>query len=649
MIKNLAIKDLYTFSEQDLNTLYNFYKVSNIHDLVLKIYKKGMLIKDRSGIRSDEYESSVKMPYNPLDYYGTKQKKLGSGTFGKVYLYSGTSGTNAIKKMYLNPDQGYDNVILRELAILLRCQHPTIVPIIDIIPDFKKLYIVMPAADTDLRKYLTMHQAGGLDDSIRKSIAYQILDAFTYLASRDILHRDLKPQNILVYLNPNIRIEIADFGLAIPGGCINKTGMNTNVYTLWYRPLELLAEDSQIGYGTSADVWSIGCVLYELYTGNALFPGDGDTDMIIKIWKTLGNESEEQINDIKAIESARLDSMATMVKHKGNRLIIDTVRPTGGDQMISIILDCLKYDPNKRPSAKQLLSNPYFKASFSGEPEKRLQASPEDIAYVKPEKESKVSECENSFLLREWYPSNGILERKTNLSKERLEKKQNINNAALHILQDWLIEVWRMFKLTPRTFFATAFILDWVISKPEIKIKRDNLQLYGVTCSWIASKFCEIYAPEANDYVYISDKAYTTEQLIQTEAEILKVINSDLIFSVSHDFFRLELQPEVKINRKLIIHKLTLMALTFCDIRFDLLPHEQNTLGEIISNKLDDENYKVPDEYIENINKFKKQFFKVSEKYKALNKFALLAKNGEINFYKLLELNLFRDSLDLHI
>lgn len=87
------------------------------------------------------------------------------------------------------------------------------------------------------------------------------------------------------------------------------------------------------------------------------------------------------------------------------------------------------------------------------------------------------------------------------------------------ILVGWLIEVHLKFKLLPETLFLTVNLIDRYCEKKQIN--RINFQLVGVTSMLIASKYEEIYAPEIRDFVYITDKAYTKEQILAQENDIL--------------------------------------------------------------------------------------------------------------------------------
>ena len=105
-------------------------------------------------------------------------------------------------------------------------------------------------------------------------------------------------------------------------------------------------------------------------------------------------------------------------------------------------------------------------------------------------------------------------------------KQEDINEKMRAILVDWLVEVHLKFKLMPETLYLTVNLIDRYLEKE--KIKRSQLQLVGVTAMFIASKYEEIYAPECRDFVYISDKAYTREQILKMEGDMLSKLNFQL-------------------------------------------------------------------------------------------------------------------------
>eukprot|EP00898_Chlorokybus_atmophyticus_P006444 jgi/Chlat1/6800/Chrsp51S06559 len=115
-----------------------------------------------------------------------------------------------------------------------------------------------------------------------------------------------------------------------------------------------------------------------------------------------------------------------------------------------------------------------------------------------------------------------------------MENQRDINEKMRAILIDWLVEVHLKFKLMPETLHLTSNVIDrYLANKP---VTRKNLQLVGVTAMLIASKYEEIWAPEINDFVYISDKAYTREEIIAMERQMLNTLHFNLTVPTQFPF-----------------------------------------------------------------------------------------------------------------
>lgn len=115
-----------------------------------------------------------------------------------------------------------------------------------------------------------------------------------------------------------------------------------------------------------------------------------------------------------------------------------------------------------------------------------------------------------------------------------MKNQSDINEKMRAILIDWLIEVHLKFKLYPETLYLTVNLIDRYLEKEEVM--RQHLQLVGVTAMLIASKYEEIYAPEVRDFVYITDKAYTKEEILKMEYKILTTLNFNTTTSSSYRF-----------------------------------------------------------------------------------------------------------------
>lgn len=117
-----------------------------------------------------------------------------------------------------------------------------------------------------------------------------------------------------------------------------------------------------------------------------------------------------------------------------------------------------------------------------------------------------------------------------------MQRQQDINEKMRAILVDWIIEVHLKFKLLPETLFITVSLIDRYLEL--VQIKRNNLQLVGVTAMLIASKYEEIYAPEVRDFVYITDNAYTKQEIFEMENHMLSTLEFNVTVPSAFQFLQ---------------------------------------------------------------------------------------------------------------
>lgn len=497
--------------------------------------KSSNQINEEELLVGENYEPSQGFYDEPITYYGKKKKKLGKGAYGSVSLYSGPNGDFAIKRIkeqYYEAD-GIGASTIRELAVLNRLDHIRIVSVYDYYIKINEVEFVMPIATGDLHSLI---ESRTLTDDQRKLYSYQLLSAFAYLQAKDVLHRDLKPQNVLVFADDSIKV--TDFGLARPAGCLYSKGMTKMVYTLWYRPIELLAEDLDV-YHLSADMWSVACVLYELYTGYVLFRGDNEQQVINRIFSILGYNADE----LGKLGSTYIDEFARpRAGWKRNTSAFDAIKEP---EVRKMVLELLNYDPMERPMAYELLTRSFF-----------------DNVRNRDEETSPVS-CPDTFLVRQW--AWGKTER-TDHTEE-----------SLQILLDWVLGVNEILKngevhLSTRSYFVAVFLLDWALQL--LPVQKEELQLLGAACHHLATKYTEVYAPTNADYLAIMNNTYTNEQLLNMESKILEATNLDFVFTVSYDLFAVNFEmSNDSAEAETVL--LLLYGMTFSQLRFELLPEQQ--------------------------------------------------------------------------
>jgi len=256
----------------------------------------------------------------------------------------------ALKKIRLEAeDEGIPSTAIREISLLKQLQHENIVRLFDVIHTDKKLTLVFEFLDQDLKKYLDAC-GDGLEPSTIKSFLYQLLRGIAFCHEHRVLHRDLKPQNLLINMGGDLKL--ADFGLARAFG-IPVRNYTHEVVTLWYRAPDVLMGSRK--YSTSVDIWSVGCIFAEMVNGRALFPGSSDTDQLNKIYKVLGTPTPQTwpgITDLPDYKESSNIYPGVSLKKVVKKLDL---------QGLDLLQRMLEYDPQKRISAEAALLHPYFK------------------------------------------------------------------------------------------------------------------------------------------------------------------------------------------------------------------------------------------------------------------------------------------------
>ncbi|XP_064458013.1 cyclin-dependent kinase 1-like [Ornithodoros turicata] len=283
----------------------------------------------------------------------TKVEKIGEGTYGVVY--KGKDKRNgqivALKKIRLeSEDEGVPSTAIREISLLRELRHPNIVCLQDVLMQENRLFLVFEFLSMDLKKYMdTIPKDQQMDKTLVKSYMKQILEAILFCHQRRVLHRDLKPQNLLIDQKGNIKV--ADFGLARAFGIPIRVYTH-EVVTLWYRAPEVLLGSPR--YSTPIDIWSIGCIFVEMSNKKPLFHGDSEIDQLFRIFRTLGTPTEESWPGVAKLP----DYKPTFPSWKDN--ILGSMISNMDSDAIDLLKKMLIYDPATRISARDTLEHPYF-------------------------------------------------------------------------------------------------------------------------------------------------------------------------------------------------------------------------------------------------------------------------------------------------
>lgn len=130
-----------------------------------------------------------------------------------------------------------------------------------------------------------------------------------------------------------------------------------------------------------------------------------------------------------------------------------------------------------------------------------------------------------------------VAELKRRPSPDFMERTQrDVTKTMRGILVDWLVEVSEEYTLVPDTLYLTVYLIDWFLNGNYIE--RQRLQLLGVTCMLIASKYEEIYAPRIEEFCFITDNTYTRDQVLEMESQVLKHFSFQIYTPTSKTFLR---------------------------------------------------------------------------------------------------------------
>lgn len=283
------------------------------------------------------------------------EKPLGEGTYGKVFkaIQKQTGDSVAMKKIKLDSrDEGVPISAIREIAIIKALDHPNIVKLLDVLCSPSRLELIYELVDTDLKKFMKCVNFRLSPKNIR-NLQFQLCRGIDFCHTRRVLHRDIKPQNLLINRSSRL-LKIADFGLA--RACILPLPQYTrDVATIWYRAPELLLGSSL--YSIPVDLWAVWCVLGEMATGAPLFPGDSEIGTIFKVFQKLGTPTADQWPGVVNLPCFKPNFPKWQSRRWTNiRNISAQVGPHG----IDLLENGMVYDPSKRITARRALTHPYF-------------------------------------------------------------------------------------------------------------------------------------------------------------------------------------------------------------------------------------------------------------------------------------------------
>lgn len=468
---------------------------------------------------------------------------------GKVYTgyMRASQQPVTLRKIYLDiTNAGYDDgvptSILREIAFLKETRHENIASIVQAEVIGKVVYVCTEQGEYNLKEYTKRfftNENYSIQKTVVQSMVKQIFMGLEYIHSRGIIHRNLKPDNILV--NRNGLVKLADFTLSrmesvpryayTPEDPKERERSGREARRLWYRAPELLLRKEL--YGSEVDVWTAGCLLAEIVLGGPLFNGENEIEHLFKIFKVMGVPDSVYAKSFpawKKIDFTHVLQMKDSIQYKNlisalipaREQVLNILCKLGtvlGEEGLDLLQRCLDTNPETRITASQALEHPF------------LRQIPKNEPILSP-------------ML--------ALEQELLPSADYLAKQENINESMRSILVDWLIDVSVHFEVKDETLHLAVSYIDRTLSK--IKVDRSKLQLVGVTCMKIADVFNErskeYYRQENSiEYAYITADEYSPAQVVAMEKQILNGLSFRLL-SPTILYFLKRYQENLKLSKE---------------------------------------------------------------------------------------------------
>eukprot|EP00931_Biecheleriopsis_adriatica_P087585 TRINITY_DN62027_c0_g1_i1.p1 TRINITY_DN62027_c0_g1~~TRINITY_DN62027_c0_g1_i1.p1 ORF type:complete len:379 (+),score=54.18 TRINITY_DN62027_c0_g1_i1:169-1305(+) len=311
---------------------------------------------------------SRRQPYERIDRDVARRydiiQRIGRGCYGVIFECMVKDPTKLDKFAMKKILHAYENATdaqrtYREVSYLMELgSHDNILSIHDVLcsEDDKHLYIVTDLMESDLAKAV---KCKCLQAVHKPLIAYQILRALKYIHSASVMHRDLKPGNIL--LDSKCQVLVADFGLARASPAdfhASELAMLTDyVGPRWYRSPEQLLGARY--YTTSIDLWAWGCIVAEMALGKPILKGSSTIDMLHNIVELLGTPLEA---DIEAMQAPYAQMSLGGLPLSLPTVTFNDMIPDSSDVLCDLLELCFQFNPTKRISAFEALRHPYLSA-----------------------------------------------------------------------------------------------------------------------------------------------------------------------------------------------------------------------------------------------------------------------------------------------
>lgn len=338
----------------DILTFYERKELSENKEPVFYIGQKALGRKVNDFNDEQGFYNAVEGDHIAYRYELLEQ--LGEGAFGAVHRVFDHKKRTQLAVKILRDESKFIEIGKHEISMLKHIarvdlqNNNHIVHIEDCFMFRAHLCITFELLSHSLYELLKEQNFNGLRLPAVRTITQQIFQSLKFLFKQAIIHCDLKPENILLIPSSVLSVKIIDFG----SSCFQQDRAAMYLQSRYYRAPEIVL---CVNYGTSIDVWSAGCILYELASGYPLFPASSSHDLFQRIVKLLGMPPQEMIDKVpRAVVKKYFKDITA--SDTSLRVLLGGIEPSLAD----LIEKCLRWNPKERISPIQALAHPFLRS-----------------------------------------------------------------------------------------------------------------------------------------------------------------------------------------------------------------------------------------------------------------------------------------------
>lgn len=425
-------------------------------------------------------------------------KLLGKGTFGYVKEAQTTNGQIIAVKIYKSNSIDVSADIIREINMMKLIDHPNIIKLLQVKAAGGSIEIAIQHGGITLSEYmftvLDFHR-----EEIAPRIFSQIMLAVSYMHKIGVIHRDIKPDNILI---KDDIVRICDFSIAkkiIPS---REKAHTYKIGTSNYKAPELFGEKPK-DYGIKIDIWAVGCTFYEFLTKKVLFKGTTDLSIITLILRTLQPSEKEMCE-------AGLQEIRTPIYKT-----VDTFKVISNHKLRDIICSMLRFMPGDRITAREAL---------------------EQIREVIPVNSDLIKDIDDNKVLMTKYNNRryntDFYIKPTDYSGINKRKR----DTCITLIESICIN-------EKQTFLLAVNIFDRYTCHQSVSqnLINKNLEIISHICCFIASKYIDLHPIQLNHL----EMEYHTNDIIEWEMRILRALDFDISGPTFLDIYRFTINAKV--------------------------------------------------------------------------------------------------------